>query len=253
MWAKKAHSLVNPNFDGLTGLRAIAAAWVIAFHYRIGPFQPLGAEHILPILGYGYLGVDLFFILSGFVIWHAHCRDFAQPKVQNLVRFLCLRVARLYPVHLFTLGLLAFLLWFAPQFGDPPLNPSNYTGRQFLLQLALVQSWGFSDHLSWNYPSWSVSAEWFCYLCVLVVGLAISRTRPGGTVAAIICMIATAGVTYMTVFDQTMNQAIGWLTLIRAFPEFLLGCLLRRLADQVALDTLPWTCPAQIMVQSVER
>lgn len=51
-------------FDGLTGLRALAAAWVVDFHYRSGPFRSIGASHVLPIVGYGYLGIDLFFILT---------------------------------------------------------------------------------------------------------------------------------------------------------------------------------------------
>ncbi len=238
---------LHRNLDGLTGLRAIAAGWVIAFHYRIGPFRPIGANHVLPILGYGYLGVDLFFILSGFVIWHAHSRDFAQPTVYRFVRFLGLRAARLYPVHLFTLALLALLLWLAPRFGDPALNPANYTGRQLLLQLSLIQSWGFSDQLSWNYPSWSVSAEWFCYLIVPIAALAVSRSGLRGTVLAIVILMAGVSMTYLTVFDQTLNQAIGWLALLRALPEFLLGCLLRRLRGQIELETWPWTLIVAVM------
>ena len=97
--------------------------------------------------------------------------------------------------------------------------PAIYTDRQLLLPLALIQSWGFSDSLSWSYPSWSVSAECFCYLAVPVAALALGCMRPGGTIAGIALLMAADGTTYMTVFDQTLNQAIGWLTLVRALPE----------------------------------
>lgn len=228
------------SLNGLTGLRALAALWVIAFHYRIGPFRPLGANHVAPFFGYGYLAVDMFFILSGFVIWHAHAADFIRPTLRSFVRFLSLRGARLYPVHLFTLALLALLLWLAPQIGDPPLNPANYTGRQLLLQLALVQSWGFSHQLSWNYPSWSISAEWFCYLVFPFAALGIARLPRSATVAAGCGLFAIIGLSYATIFDQSMNQAIGALTLLRCLPEFLLGCLLRQFAGQTDIATWPW-------------
>jgi peptidoglycan/LPS O-acetylase OafA/YrhL len=228
------------SLDGLTGLRAIAAVWVIAFHYRIGPFQPLGADHILPFLGYGYLGVDLFFILSGFVIWHVHATEFARPNLRTFSRFMCLRAARLYPVHLFTLCLLAALLWLAPQIGDPPLNPANYTARLFLLDLALIQSWGFTDHLSWNYPSWSVSAEWFCYLLFPLaapVAVRFGRWRTAGAVAVLLVAVST---TYLTAFNDSLNQSTGLLTLLRAAPEFILGCLLRQFVGEVRVEHWPW-------------
>ena len=61
--------------EGLTGLRAIAAFWAISYHYSLSVFVPLA-----PFVDFGYLGVDLFFIRSGFVIWHVHAPDFSQPS-----------------------------------------------------------------------------------------------------------------------------------------------------------------------------
>jgi peptidoglycan/LPS O-acetylase OafA/YrhL len=228
------------NLDALTGLRAIAALWVIAFHYRGGPFRPLGANHVLPVLGYGYLGVDLFFILSGFVIWHVHGPEFARPRPRTFARFMCLRAARLYPVYLFTLCLIGLLVWLAPQIGDPPLNPAYYTGRLFLLHLALVQSWGFTHILSWNYPSWSVSAEWFCYLLFPFAAPLALRLGKRSTAAAALILLAAVSVTYLTAFNESLNQSVGAMTLLRAAPEFLLGCLLRQLAGEKAIGTWPW-------------
>ncbi|MBV8456567.1 MAG: acyltransferase [Acetobacteraceae bacterium] len=121
--------------EGLTGLRAIAAFWVISYHYSLSAFVPLGAAHASPFVDFGYLGVDLFFMLSGFVIWHVHAPDFSQPSPRRFGRFMALRAARLYTVHLFTLALMAVLLY-------PPLDPDNYTIHTLLLQLTLTQSWG---------------------------------------------------------------------------------------------------------------
>lgn len=64
---------------------------------------------------------------------------------------------------------------------------------------------------------------------------------------AIVILMAGVSMTYLTVFDQTLNQAIGWLALLRALPEFLLGCLLRRLRGQIELETWPWTLIVAVM------
>ena len=47
-------------FDALTGIRAFAAAWVVSFHYILGPFGALGGPHVSQFVDVGYLGVDLF-------------------------------------------------------------------------------------------------------------------------------------------------------------------------------------------------
>jgi acyltransferase len=227
--------------DGLTGLRAIAAAWVVIFHYDVGAFHPLHIRAAVPLVHAGYLGVDLFFVLSGFVIWHVHGREFVRPRLGSFGRFMCLRAARLYPVHLFTLGLLAAMVWLLPAFLRPPLQMANYTPRLLVLNLALLQSWGLAGHLAWNFPSWSVSAEWFCYLLFPLLAVLAARTGRRGTVAGIVLLMATSGLLLLTCFGNSMNQAVGAPALLRAGPEFLLGCLLRRFAGQAALDRWPWS------------
>lgn len=228
------------NLDALTGLRALAAFWVIAFHYRGGPFGPLGADQVLPVLGRGYLGVDLFFILSGFVIWHVHGEEVQRPAARTFLRFMCLRAARLYPTYLFTLLLLVLLLWIAPLYGNP-MHATNYSWHELAIHVLLVQSWGFANPLTWNYPAWSVSAEWFCYLLLPLAAPAAGLLGRRGTVGAICVLLLAVTAIYLTVFDATMNQSSSALTLLRAAPEFILGCLLRRLTGQMPLVDRPWT------------
>jgi peptidoglycan/LPS O-acetylase OafA/YrhL len=227
-------------FDALTGIRAFAAAWVVSFHYILGPFGALGGSHVSKFVDVGYLGVDLFFILSGFVICHVHAGEMAQPSARKFVRFMSLRFARLYPVDLFSLLLLAALVWLGPQWGDADLNPANYTWSHLFLQLALAQGWGFNSEVTWNYPSWSVSAEWFCYLLFPAVALALMRAGARGTWIAILLLLATIAAIYWTAFGASFNQAVGPWSLIRAAPEFALGCALCRLVHNVDMRNWPW-------------
>lgn len=72
--------------------------------------NPIGALNLtqtLPVLGVGYLGVDVFFLLSGFIITHVHRRDVSSLAPGIVGRYYALKLARLYPVHL--LMLLALL------------------------------------------------------------------------------------------------------------------------------------------------
>lgn len=214
--------------QGLTGLRAIAAFWVISYHYSLSVFVPLGAAHASPFVDFGYLGVDLFFMLSGFVIWHVHAPDFSQPSPRRFGRFMALRAARLYPVHLFTLALMGLLLWAAPLWGSPPLDPDNYTIHTLLLQLTLVQSWGISDHGGWNYPAWSVSTEWFCYLLFPFAAVLVARLTSRGIRIGLLLLYLALGISFVTCFGKTMNHSVGLLSLLRATLEFFIGCLLRQ-------------------------
>jgi peptidoglycan/LPS O-acetylase OafA/YrhL len=234
--------------DGLTGLRGIAALWVVAFHYDIGPFSPLHIGRAVPLVRLGYLGVDLFFILSGFVIWHAHAEDFRNPSLASLKRFVSLRFARLYPVYLFTLLLLLAMLIAAPYLGVLALDPRNFRLHELLIDLAMLQSWGLVRHLGWNYPAWSISAEWFCYLFFPLAALSLARFGRWRLIAALIALLAALSGIYLAVFDKTMNQTLGATALLRALIEFLMGCLLRRIADVLPIDRIRWTVPFLVLL-----
>jgi len=79
-------------------------------------------------------------------------------------------------------------------------------------------------------------------LLLLFPILALSATRlgRGGTVVAIVLLLIGITSTYFTAFERNLNQATGALTLLRATPEFLLGCLLQRLAERTRLEAVPW-------------
>ena len=241
--ADRTAAVTVGRMDGLTGLRGLAALWVIGFHYTLGPLSPLSPQHGVPVLRAGYLGVDLFFFLSGFVIWHVHGDDFRRPSAVAFRHFLGLRLARLYPVYAFTMVLFLAIVLIGPLLGDTGLNPQNYQAGQFAVDLFLLQSWGLSSHLNWNYPAWSVSAEMFCYLLFPFAVPLLGRlgTRAAAVLAGLI-LLAIAGL-YFFPYGETMNEVLGAPALSRALLEFLEGCLLRRLIGQAGIGRIPWGLP----------
>jgi peptidoglycan/LPS O-acetylase OafA/YrhL len=192
----------------LTPLRGIAALFVVMLHLTRG-----GADQSVPaFLLRGYLGVDLFFILSGFVLTHIYVRDFlAGPSWRDIAAFLWARVARIYPVHVFILAVL--VLGGAAQ-GVPRL----VVLQNFLL---LLVPWPVAVI---NPFAWSLSAEWYAYLLFpFMVGW---LWRCDSRVAAVLCVALLLGLDILAAISGV--GVVRDLLLSRALPEFVLGVITYR-------------------------
>src|SRR5947207_4699557 len=88
----------------LTSLRGLAAWWVAVYHFR--DYLPLPSPNpIYDFFSRGYLAVDLFFVLSGFVLQLSYFRNPIGITRSSIVEFALARVARIYPLHVFMLML----------------------------------------------------------------------------------------------------------------------------------------------------
>ncbi len=159
---------------GVEVLRFLAALAVLIFHYqhfyRVGQ-QPVGfVQTEQPLSGLlrvvyarGFLGVELFWCLSGFIFFRNY-RALVRDRAVGGWRFLVLRFSRLYPLHLATLLLVAALqVGYAAQHDGQTFVYGNNDVPHFLLQLAYAGAWPNAQDLSFNGPSWSVSVEVLVY------------------------------------------------------------------------------------------
>jgi peptidoglycan/LPS O-acetylase OafA/YrhL len=100
------------NLKALTGIRFWAALIVVLFHFA-GSGVSTHEYLINPLIARGSMGVDLFFILSGYIIHHVYNATFSNHIDKSAYRkFISFRIARMYPVHVFTLALM-YLLYIA--------------------------------------------------------------------------------------------------------------------------------------------
>ncbi len=209
----------------LTSLRFWAALWVVLFHYRTYA-DANGASWgwASSLLGKGYLGVDFFFVLSGFVLAHVYGREFSSGTYRHS-RFLVKRIARVYPMHIVMLAFFVVLALAAPAIGLVLDSAERYDFSQIPAQVFLVHAWVGTGE-TFNYPSWSISAEFFAYLSFPVVMLLANRPR------------LMAGLGLAAVFGWYFGAILvtgkpsTWLNdwqIMRIMPEFLLGAGLRQL------------------------
>ena len=168
----------------LSGLRIVAAVWVVLFHFRplLEQAAPGFRSALAPVLNCGAQGVDLFFILSGFVLtWTYLDRMGDSWSTRATLHFLWLRLARVWPVYLVTLHLAAAWIIFTLYVGHEPskavdqLNAVSYVRQVFLVQLWFQP---YFDGSSWDGPAWSISAEWLAYLLFGVLGAGDLPHRP---------------------------------------------------------------------------
>jgi peptidoglycan/LPS O-acetylase OafA/YrhL len=196
------------------------------------------------LLNKGYLAVDLFFMLSGFVMTHVYREAFArQVSLRSYWAFLSARIARLYPLHLAVLGLFAATMLAVrmaeyasggPVMGIPisgVLSVGALVANLFMLQGLHAST------LSWNYPAWSISLEFMAYLLFPFVLMRVWRA--GSRTQGLLALAMFAVLTWLAWFTRDdFNQWDGPTTLLRCLPEFLLGTLLYRAYLSPARATL---------------
>ncbi|QDU19119.1 acyltransferase family protein [Urbifossiella limnaea] len=145
--------------DALTGLRFLAAAAVAVVHIPGFAHDPSLPPTARRFMAEGFAGVPFFFVLSGFVLAYSYHQRLARPARGDLGRFLLARFARIWPVYLLTLAVLAVL----------PLVPPPTTGWGVGANLLLVQVWTPAPSPyppGMNPTAWSLSDEVFFYLCL---------------------------------------------------------------------------------------
>ncbi len=205
----------------LTGLRGVAALTVYVAHSRFDDLVP-ALKPVCAWFEWHAFAVDLFFMLSGFVLMQVYAGRLASSSSAGWRSYARARLARVFPLHLATLaaamgiygcGSLLLGKW-----------PAYLTWQALLTNVFLVQNWPGTFQLSINLPSWSLSVELFCYLVWLpaLVRLAGRFRSPWQVVPLLAVLLAARGC--------LVGEAIaGWESLARGSTSFLAGGLLQRL------------------------
>jgi peptidoglycan/LPS O-acetylase OafA/YrhL len=233
----------------LAGARAIPPLILVLYHFCEGHhyrnFKPFDL-----LVGHGYLWVEFFFALSGFILTYVYGAKVAAFFRGHAYKdFIIARLSRLYPLHLAMLLFILVLVIVLNGIGDTSHYPSIYqekyhpivTWQSFIANLFLVQAWNILPYLTWNGASWFVSVE---FLLCLLFPLYLVLSRRGwasavGLIAAGVGGLALLSFTAKHGLDITFHNGI-----FRGMSAFAAGiglCVLYEKTKPFA-DTLPnWT------------
>jgi len=203
----------------LTSLRFFFALFVFFSHL---PFLGLHTPFLKylqgKVLSEGYLGVSFFFILSGFILSYSYKLRILSKEV-NKKSFIIARIARIYPLHLFTLAL-AIPLAIPELFRNFFIWGGKFFFNAFLLQSFIpIQSVFFS----FNAPAWSISDEMFFYLLFpLLVPLLFNYRKAVVMAISLVCLIPIL----VFIVDKAYYHSLFYINPFFRVADFLVGILL---------------------------
>lgn len=158
-------------FSFIDALRGAAALLVVVYHViEISGWKTFPVEGAGLTFRIGWIGVDLFFVISGFVIAHSALRDYKRDRNGFGRRFMRRRLARIVPLYLLT-GL-AFLFLVSPQM---LVAPFYLTSVHVLTHLLFIHNLHPGTFGSINGPNWSVALEMQFYIFMLLITPWLSR------------------------------------------------------------------------------
>lgn len=210
----------------LTSLRGLAALLVVFFHIK-HYMQSFSDQPWFWFVNNGFLAVDFFFLLSGFILAYTYHTRLAEFSVQKFFAFMAMRFARIYPLHLFVL-LLFLLVPFAHWITGREMPQEGFGTFSFFAKLFLVDTWWTGHFETWNVPSWSISAEWMAYLLFPAFLFLGQKVRPWALSVAMVFLATLTALIFSKSGEVSIGQDIDNMGVIRCLLEFCMGILVFR-------------------------
>lgn len=249
----------KPHYELLDGLRGVAALLVVFYHIFEGLSFAAGGT-LITTINHGYLAVDFFFILSGFVIGYAY--DDRWKRNMTLGNFFTRRLIRLHPMII--MGTIIGAITFCIQ-GSVQWDGSHVTTSAVMLALLAAMFFipaypgagydvrGNGEMFSLNGPSWSLFFE---YIGNILYALFIHRLSNRGL--AILVALSGIGLAWFALFDivgygmlgvgWTLDGANFWGGMLRMLFPFSLGMLLSRHFRPIKIRGAFWICSAVLLI-----
>ena len=244
-----AFSDTKPHYLILDGLRGVAALMVVAFHV----FEAFATSHLDQRVNHGYLGVDFFFILSGFVVAYAY-----DDRPLSPLQFIKRRIIRLHPMVIFGAFLGAALFYFQ----DYALwDVSAVTVSALLFATLLnallipasqgIEVRGLGEMFPLNGPSWTLFFEYIGNLLYIFLLRKFSSRA-----LTVLVVLAGIGLAAFAIFGPLGDVCAGWaLTrtevtggMLRLLFSFSAGLLLSRVFQPVNVRGAFWICALVLVV-----
>lgn len=210
-------------FNSLEGIRGLFCLVVVLAHFEAGFHGKafINAETL-------YYVVDIFFVFSGFLMSGLYWSSLRTGA--DFTDYMIVRTARVYPLHITLLAIfIAFeclrMLLPAAWLDTAPFSGTNDIGA-IPYHLTLTQSLGMLPRNTWNFPSWSISTEYYAYIVFAALVMFFRRSRELVALALIIGCVVALGLGDSLGFKET--YALGF---FRCLAGFMVGVLVYRIYD----------------------
>lgn len=233
----------KPHYPILDGLRGVAAVLVVVYHL-FEAYYPVPADHPEH---HGYLAVDFFYVLSGFVVGYAYDDRWGKMSIPG---FFKRRLARLHPLVILGVLIGAIAFWF-----DPFTNGMAHTSLLQLIGVMLIsfsllpspdiRGWGETHSL--DGPCWSLLQEYIANFLYAVFGRKMKKT-------ALWILVIISGIILTVVASWRNDVATGWgystfwIAVVRMMYPFFAGLLLFRLGKLIKLPMAFPLCSLMIIL-----
>ncbi|WP_072541758.1 acyltransferase family protein [Bacteroides mediterraneensis] len=257
--SSSAFADTKPHYELLDGLRGVAALLVVFYHIFEG-FSFAGGGTLITVINHGYLAVDFFFILSGFVIGYAY--DDRWKKNLTLKGFFKRRLIRLHPMIVMgaVIGCLTFFIQGGVKWDGTQVATSAVM-LALLLAMFFIPAYpgagydvrGNGEMFSLNGPSWSLFFE---YIGNLLYALFIHRL--GNKALTVLVILLGLGLSWFALSDVVGYGMIGvgwtldrlnfWGGMLRMLFPFTLGMLISRNFRPLKVRGAFWICSVILLV-----
>jgi peptidoglycan/LPS O-acetylase OafA/YrhL len=247
----------------LTGIRAVACLWVFAAHAAPGYTPPLPAR-VMDLLAPGWLGVDIFFTLSGFIL----VTVYARLRLRGARSFYVRRLLRVYPLNIF---LMAYIAANAAAHGR--IGPGWFDLHNFVPYLLMLETlWPRTVGVGWLPTNWSVGVELICY-AVFPLAIILLRRAPTVLLWPALLAVAAGQAASLHHFGAAIDGAAGVARGLTGFftgavaatlvarrpvgarPAAAVECLATALIPVLLLAQLLWLVPtcAAVLIAALAR
>jgi len=239
--SKSAASSLSPRLPVLDSWRGICALSVALMH-----LNNLSHIYYFPAIRHASLCVDFFFLLSGFILRYVYFDRITTGP--DAAAFLTRRFGRLWPLHIITTAVVFVNL----SLKNLVVAVFHYTGANLLLyhghtlsmialsliaQLFMIQGmglWTYLGDLNWNFPSWSISVEFYAYWVFAALCFAPKSSRNWLALA-----LSAMGGIILVIFNGAILINGGDLAFFRCLYSFFLGFILFGFYKKHSSGTLP--------------
>jgi peptidoglycan/LPS O-acetylase OafA/YrhL len=234
---------MKPHYPILDGLRGTAAIMVVIYHL-FEAYYPVVGNHPTP---HGYMAVDFFYLLSGFVVGYAYDDRWGRMTIKE---FFKIRLIRLHPLVILGVTIGAVCFWF-----DPYTHLGRSVGLLRIIGSAIigftllpspdVRGWGETHSL--DGPCWSLLQEYIANLMYALFGRKISKV-----VLWIIVVISGIALTSVALWHGNVGTGWGydsfWIAFVRMMYPFFAGLLLYRTGKLIRIPFAYLVCSVLLII-----